>query len=127
MNALGAELTTDSSRAGVVDDGLVAWPERIAEARRQWVQAQAEDFEQLDKRLFRVRASGLEYRRVHGSPLLAIGTPGADGISTFFVDGGGTLVFLRRADLPEETRTVTHGYVIAREVPPYASQGWNIR
>ena len=43
-----------------------------------------------------------------------------------FFESGGKLVFLRRADLPEATY-VNHGAIVEREVPPYASQGWNIR
>jgi hypothetical protein len=41
----GGRLDEDTSRAGTVDDGLVAWPERIIEAERQWTQAKASDFE----------------------------------------------------------------------------------
>jgi hypothetical protein len=45
----GAQLEApDTSRHGVVDDGLVAFPERIVEAERQWFHARAEDFEQVD-------------------------------------------------------------------------------
>jgi hypothetical protein len=35
----GRQLTVDTTREGVIDDGNVAWPERITEARRQWPQA----------------------------------------------------------------------------------------
>jgi hypothetical protein len=112
----GAQLEApDTSRHGVVDDGLVAFPERIVEAERQWFHARAEDFEQVDTRLYRDRASGVEYRHVAGCPLLSIGAPASDGVSVFFVQGG-KLVFLRRADLPTVT-TVNHGPVIAMQFP----------
>ena len=41
--AWGGELTRDTTRAGVVDDGNIAWPERIIEARRQWIEVPAAD------------------------------------------------------------------------------------
>jgi hypothetical protein len=82
----GAQLEAeDTSRAGVVDDGLVAWPERIVEAERQWFHARAEDFEQIGRRRFRDRATGIEFVQPHGSPLLSIGAPASDGVSVFIV------------------------------------------
>jgi hypothetical protein len=46
----GGQLEADTSRAGILDDGTVAWPERVIEARRQWLEAQPDDFEQVGKR-----------------------------------------------------------------------------
>jgi hypothetical protein len=96
---------------GVVDDGLTAWPERVTDARRQWLEAEAADFELVDgKRLWRDKGSGTLYTQVHGSPLLTIGAPGSEGVSVFFVRDS-RLVFLRRADLPVGT-SVNHGPVV---------------
>jgi hypothetical protein len=83
----GREVTADNPRAGHIDDGSVAWPERILEAERQWPRANAQDFERIGK-LYRDKASGLEYKRVSGAPLLSIGTPATDGISCFIVVDG---------------------------------------
>ena len=70
----GMELKADTTRDGFIDDGNIAWPERIVEARRQWTQARAEEFEKVGRRRWRDRASGVEYREEDGSPLLSIGT-----------------------------------------------------
>jgi len=37
------ELKADDSRAGFVDDGNLAWQERIDQAARQWPQAPADN------------------------------------------------------------------------------------
>ena len=104
---VGGRLEADRSREGVIDDGNRAWPERVVEARRQWPEAQAEDFEQLDKRgrLFRDRATGVEYRRVRGAPLLDLSSPSSAAISCFFVRGQepGELIVLKPADHKEAT------------------------
>ena len=113
----GGKLEADTSRAGIVDDGTVAWPERVIDARRQWLEARPEDFEQVGKRLYRDKASGVEYRHVAGAATLTIGAPGSEGVSVFFVQGG-KLVFLRRADLPIGT-SVNHGPIIAMQLPSY--------
>jgi hypothetical protein len=110
----GQEVTADNTREGVVDDGLTAYEERVVEARRQWPEAQAADFEQIGKRRWRDRASGTEYRHVDGTPLLSIGVTSSVDVSVFFV-ADGRLIFLRRADLPEGS-TVSHGSVIAQEI-----------
>lgn len=110
----GMEITADAPRAGIIDDGLIAFPERIVEARRQWPQAQASDFEQIGKRLYRDKGTGAEYRHEPGCPLLGVGSPGSAGLACFFISGG-RMIFLRRADVPEGS-TVWHGPVIAREV-----------
>ena len=48
--AVGREVKADTSRAGHVDNGLLAWPERLATARKYWPEGWAEDFEKLDRR-----------------------------------------------------------------------------
>jgi hypothetical protein len=55
---IGMEVKADTSREGVVDDGNVAWEERVYAARQQWTQARPEDFEKVDKRTWRDRATG---------------------------------------------------------------------
>jgi hypothetical protein len=102
---IGMEIKADNSRDGVVDDGNVSWPERVTQARRQWTQASPEDFEKIGKRVWRDRASGIQYRQASGAPLLDIGTDAVRFISVFFVLDG-KLVFLERADIP--TGTVVH-------------------
>lgn len=118
----GGEVKADTSRAGVVDDGNIGWPERIREAERQWPRARAQDFERTSKRIYVDRATGAEFKSVSGAPLLSIGTPANDGISCFFVDGGGRLVFLLPSTFPE-ARTVHHGSVVGREVPTHGGRG----
>jgi len=110
----GTELRANDSRAGVVDDGNVAWPERIVEARRQWPQARVEDFDKVGKRAWRDKATGIEYRQEDGCSLLAVGTDSTRGITCFLVEGG-RLVFLRRVDVPEAF-VVHHGEVVGREL-----------
>ena len=72
--AWGREVKADDRRVGVIDDGNVAWEERVVEAPRQWPQGSPADFELVGKRRWRDRASGIEYRQAHGAPLLSIGT-----------------------------------------------------
>jgi hypothetical protein len=63
------------------------------------------------KRTYVDRATGVEYAHVHGSPLLSLGeTPNT--VSVFFVDGGGKLVFLKRAEIPDASY-VRHGEISA--------------
>ena len=107
--AWGQQLKPENQRAGVEDDGNVAWEERIVEARRQWMEVPSDAFERIGRFRWRDLASGLEFREAHGAPLLAIGQESTRGISAFFIRGG-KLTFLERADLPEET-TVRHGPV----------------
>jgi hypothetical protein len=109
----GLEVKTETSRAGVVDDGNVAWPERIVEARRQWPEARAEDFERVGRRRWRDRGSGVEYRQADGCPLLAVGTDAVRDVVAFLISGG-KIVFLER-DVPEGL-LVHHGPVVAREL-----------
>jgi hypothetical protein len=106
--AWGAELTADNSRDGFVDDGNIAWPERVTQASRQWPQVPAEDFERVGRRRWRDKASGLLYRQSDGAPLHSIGTDATRFISAFFVSLDGRIVFLERADIPEGT-VVHHG------------------
>ena len=110
----GEELTVDDSRVGVIDDGNVAFSERVVEACRQWTEAPAEDFERVGKRLFRDRATGVECRQPAGCPLLAVGTEAVRDVVAFFVRDG-KLVFLEPVDRPEG-RFVYHGQVTSREV-----------
>ena len=115
----GEQIKADGGRHGVVDDGNVAWPERVAEARRSWTQARAEDFQQTGKRRFVDRATGLEYRSLPGCPLLSVGSEVTRGVSCFLVQGQ-RLVFLRRADYPEELLGATghvHGQVLSAASP----------
>ena len=112
--AFGQELKTDNSRVGVVDDGNVAWDERIIEARRQWPEAPSADFEKVDRRRWRDRASGTLYRQADGAPMLAVGTEAVRDVVAFFVRDG-RLTFLEPDDRPEG-RYVYHGPVIGREV-----------
>ena len=112
--AWGMELKQENKRDGVVDDGSIAWPERVEQAAVQWPQAAAEDFELVGRRRWRDRASGVLYRQASGCPLLAIGTDATRDVIAFFVTGG-RLVFLEPADRPEGT-CVVHGQVISREL-----------
>ena len=94
-------------RAGVEDDGNLAWPERREQARRLWTEADAADFEAVDHkgRIWRDLGSGIAYRALSGAPLLSVGEP-TRAVSCFFVlgDNPGRLVVLRRADYQEELR-----------------------
>jgi len=96
-NVRGGEVREDTSRAGVIDDGLEAFPERIEQARRSWPEAQAADFERVAKRRYADRATGTEYEHVSGLPLLAVGGPVVEDIDCWFIEHG-RLIFLRRAD-----------------------------
>jgi hypothetical protein len=110
----GRQITADTSREGVVDDGNVAWEERVFQARQQRTQASRDDFEKVGKRRWRDRATGVEYRHAHGAPLQSIGTDATRNISCFFIEGG-KLVFLRRADIPEGI-LVHHGEFYGAQV-----------
>jgi hypothetical protein len=112
--ARGEQVNVDGSRHGTIDDGNVAWPERVAEARRCWPEARASDFQQTGKRRFVDRATGRAYRQAAGAPLLAIATESTRGISTWFVSGG-SIVFLEPEDYPRELRGPV-GYVRSQVV-----------
>ena len=67
------QIKADTSREGIVDDGTIAFPERIAMAERHWPRGRLEDFEQLDRRgrRWRDKATGTVYRKVDGcGPIL---------------------------------------------------------
>jgi hypothetical protein len=110
----GEEITQDRSRDGYVDDGLIAFPERVVEARRQWMELPAEDFEHIKKRTWRDRASQVEYVEARGCPLLAAGTDSTRNVIGFFI-AGGRLHFLERADAVEGV-TLWHGPVRGGQV-----------
>jgi hypothetical protein len=105
----GMQIKADTTRAGVIDDGCVAWEERVVEASRQWPRGRLEDFEWLGKKTWRDRATQVEYVQVPGAPLLSIGTDATRDISLFLVVDG-KLVFLRRADAIQGT-VIHHGPV----------------
>lgn len=73
QGGIGDELKPDTSRAGVVDDGNIAWPERLVDARRQCMDVPAEDFERVGQRRWRDRGSGIEYCESGGASLLSVG------------------------------------------------------
>ena len=54
---------------GGVGDGLDVNPETLDDARQSWPEASAADFERTGRRMWRDRATGVEYRRVRGCPL----------------------------------------------------------
>ena len=99
---VGGQISADTSRNGVVDEGNIAWPERIEQARRSWARASLEDFEPLDTRgrYWRDRVTGREYKALAGAPLLSVAQEATCGVSAFLV-WGQRLVFLRPADVPE--------------------------
>ena len=117
--ARGEQIKPDGDRHGVVDDGNVAWPERVAEARRSWPQADPSDFERLGKRTYRDKATGLELVAVRGAPLLAIGQEQTRGATCFFVEAG-RIVVLRRPDFEEPLLGATgtvRGQQVTRSTP----------
>jgi hypothetical protein len=100
--AWGGQLQTDNPRSGIIDDGNYAFPERIVEARRQWPEADAGDFEKVGWSTWRDTQSGIEYRALPGAPLLDIGSHATQNVACFIVSDG-RLVVLRRADILEGT------------------------
>ena len=84
-----------TSEPSFVDDGLLATDERLALARRHWIEAKAEDFEQTGQRKWVDRATGHAYRRVSGSPLFNAG----EHVDVWF-HRHHELVFLARSDRP---------------------------
>ena len=122
--ARGQQLSPDTSREGVVDDGNVAWPERIEEAKRYWVQADPADFEKTGKRSYVDRASGIEHQALSGAPLLCVGEA-TRGVACFLVEDG-RLVVLRRSDFQNVLLGPT-GYVIERTyASPLASHSGSV-
>ena len=103
-----------NSRVAVVVDGNGATAERIHQAAAQWPQANPADFEATGKRMYTDKASGVSYKRVHGAPLLSVGSDANRGIVCFFVENG-EIVFLQRADF-NAALTVNHGAVVGRQI-----------
>ena len=83
-----------TSAPAYVVDGLIATPERTASARELWLEAQADDFEQTRRHRWRDRATGCEYRKVHGLPLLS---PSTAPVEVWFVEHD-QLIFLTRVE-----------------------------
>ena len=119
--AWGKQVTddADSSRIATVVDGNTATAQRIHQAAAQWPQANPEDFEHTGKRMYVDRASGVAYKRVHGAPLLSVGSDANRGITCFLVQGE-ELVFLQRADF-NGALTVYHGEVIGMQVRTFVA------
>lgn len=114
--AWGKEVRDDADNSRMPKSTTVT-PHGRSESRRpsaQWPQARREDFEKIGKRLYRDRATGIEYMAVLGAVLLGIGTETTRNISAFFVDDG-RLTFLRRADI-DPVLTVWHGPVEGRQI-----------
>jgi hypothetical protein len=109
LGVRGEQIKPDESRIGLVDDGNLAWDERCIEARRQWPQADPQDFEQIGRRRWRDRASGITYRSARGAPLLDMFGDANRNIVTWFVSGG-RITFLELDVMPEE-RVIYHGPV----------------
>ena len=84
-----------TSEPSFVDDGLLATDERLALARRHWIEAKPEDFEQIGQRKWVDRATGHVFRRVSGSPLL-----NADEHVDVWFHRHHELIFLARSDRP---------------------------
>jgi hypothetical protein len=117
--ARGQQISVDSSRHGVVDDGCVAWEERILEARRSWPQANPADFERVGKRTYVDKATGVEYVAARGAVMLNIGGEQNRGINCFMVSGG-RLIFLRRPEFEAPLLGATghvHSQVVSAASP----------
>ena len=112
--AHGQQVSAGESRHGVVDDGCTAWPERIAEARRSWPQADPADFERVGKRGYIDKATGVQYVAARGAVMLNTGGEENRGITAFMVTAG-RLVFLRRPEY-EEPLTGPVGHVYSQHV-----------
>ena len=104
----------DRSRIATVGDGNTATAGQIHQAAAQWPQASAEDFEHTGKRTYVDRASGVAYKRVHGAPLLSVGSDANRGITCFFV-ANEELVFLQPAAY-DPALTTWHGPVVGMQV-----------
>lgn len=76
------------------DDGLFVTDERLAAAREAWWEAPADDFEQIDKRRWLDKPTGVEYVQPHGNPLLG----GSEAGVELFIVRDGRMVYLHRAD-----------------------------
>lgn len=98
--ARGGQVTAGTNRHGTVDDGCIAWPERIIEARRSWPQANPDDFEKVGRRTYVDKATGVEYVAVRGAVMLMVGGEQTRGINCFLIEDT-RLVFLRRPEFEE--------------------------
>ena len=93
--ARGEELRPDDERSGLVDDGLLAFAERVAQARSLGPEGRAGDFEQLGRRRWRDKATGQVYRRIAGCRRL--GSPALQDVDVSFVAEGVAFGFRRSA------------------------------
>ena len=110
----GREIKIEDDRAGIVDDGLIAFEERIVQARRQWPEGRAEDFEPAGKRRFRDRATGSVFRLIDGCPLL--GPPEIEAVDVWFVADGRLWFLIAEHRVSEDARHIVHGRVRGGEV-----------
>jgi hypothetical protein len=108
----GEEIRADTSRVGHVDNGLIAYPERLAVARKHWPEARRHDFEQSGRRRWIDRATGTTYRRDGGCGVLM--TPTLEAIDAWFVEGGEIVLLIR--DDRAEASTVVHGEFYGAEI-----------
>jgi len=115
----GARIDADTPPRQGVTDGLEARGERLAAARSAWDEARPEEFELVDRRLYRRLEDGRLFRHVPGAAWASVGTPAAAEVTTFFVDSANRFVFLCDAGVPEGS-TVRHGGVYGRRVEPAA-------
>jgi hypothetical protein len=105
--AWGAEVPADHPEGwvGDVDSHRIAYPARVKRAQEFFPQAPFADFEVQQTGLDRYRlidkATGTAYRVVGYDPLLSE-QPRNCAVSVFTVDAGGSLLYLRREDTPEQ-------------------------
>ena len=88
----------------------------VANARRTWPEAKADDFERRQK-LWVDKATGIAYRRVSGDPML--GGADKEDIAVWFISGdedGDGLVYLQKADEPGTVLTQDVGSVGGRRM-----------
>ncbi len=112
----GMRLEPTEKGTGYIDDGTLAFPERIAEVRRiGWPEGRPEDFERVDRRRrWRDKATGTTYMRISGAPTL--GDRSAEAVDCWFVEGGKIVFLIRESREAKRTRTIVHGPVRGGEV-----------
>jgi hypothetical protein len=95
---------------GTVTYGIEAHEESIAYAARHWPERKLKDFE-IERRVWRDRATGEEYRVVPGNPLLSLGHVGGgdQSVADFFVVANDLLWFLKSTSAP--ARSVVLGSI----------------
>jgi hypothetical protein len=90
---------------GDIDSHRIAYPARLERAKEFFPQARFSDFDvsQVGPDRYRLtdRATGVAYRVVGYDPLLSE-RPRSCAVACFTVDAGGSLLFLRREDTPEQ-------------------------